>query len=132
QRRPIVVSNLSGFITKGEGLYKTLIELGYSHGHVEYQDYENEAMELADIEADNQLPELSYIDQQQRKANLKELTELEDFNIEITGFTEFEIEEIMVDYDDFKVTGSPQSSPAPQPKENDAYAPEERFKAGQL
>lgn len=54
-RRPIVVSNLSGYIIKGHGAYAAARAAGWSQVPVEHQDYASEADELTDLLADNQL-----------------------------------------------------------------------------
>lgn len=52
-RQPVVVSNRSGFIVKGEGRFRTAILLSLRSVPVEYQEYETEEDELADLIADN-------------------------------------------------------------------------------
>jgi len=61
-RSPIVVSKRSGFITKGHGRLMALISLGWEVAPVDYQDYENEAQEYADIVADNAIAEWASLD----------------------------------------------------------------------
>ena len=55
QRAPIVVSNRSGFIIKGHGRLEAIKLLGWTKCAVDYQDYESEAQEYADMIADNQI-----------------------------------------------------------------------------
>lgn len=55
QRMPIVVSNRSGFIVKGHGRLEAIKLLGWDKCAVDYQDYESEAQEYADMIADNQI-----------------------------------------------------------------------------
>lgn len=66
-RNPIIVSARSGYITKGHGRLeaaKLLFgELGEARVPVEYQSYDNEAEEYADIVADNRIAELSQMDE---------------------------------------------------------------------
>lgn len=61
-RRPVTISRRSGHIVRGHGARLAAMELGLTEVPVEYQDYESEAAELADLAADNRLPELSQID----------------------------------------------------------------------
>jgi hypothetical protein len=58
-RRPIVVSKLSGCIVKGHGAWTGALhcEGGPDDVPVEYQDYADEASELADLVADNKSSE---------------------------------------------------------------------------
>lgn len=55
QRAPVVVSNRSGFIVKGHGRLEAIKFLGWDKCAVDYQDYESEAQEYADMIADNQI-----------------------------------------------------------------------------
>lgn len=52
-RIPIKVSNLSGFVTSGHGRLLAAIKLQMTEVPVDFQDYESEAQEYADIQADN-------------------------------------------------------------------------------
>jgi len=61
-RRPIRVSNLSGFITAGHGASMAAKAMGWESVPVDYQDYETEQDELADLVADNRIAELAYLD----------------------------------------------------------------------
>jgi hypothetical protein len=54
-RRPVVVSRLSGCIVAGHGLWQALTELGVELCPVDFQDFADEAHELAHLTADNQL-----------------------------------------------------------------------------
>lgn len=55
QRAPIVVSKRSGFIVKGHGRLEAIRLLGWEKCAVDYQDYESEAQEYADMTADNEI-----------------------------------------------------------------------------
>ena len=61
-RAPITVSKRSGFIVRGHGRLMAAQKLGLSQVPVDYQDYESEAAEWADLIADNRLSELAEID----------------------------------------------------------------------
>jgi ParB-like chromosome segregation protein Spo0J len=82
-RNPIVISKLSGFITKGHGRLLAAQKLGVKQIPVDYQDYANPAAEWADIIADNRLSELSEID----LSDVKEiLDEIEGMDVDLTGY----------------------------------------------
>lgn len=102
-RQPITVSSRSGFIVKGHGRLMAAQVMQIEKVPVEYQHYENEAQEYADLIADNRLAELS-------KTDLEEVSDLlqdqifEDFDIELTGFDPLEFndneEETQIDVED--------------------------------
>ena len=63
---------------------------------VDEQDYESEAQEWADLVADNRIAELAEMD----RASLKDIIETLDtgeIDMELTGFTESELEDLMVE-----------------------------------
>jgi ParB-like chromosome segregation protein Spo0J len=96
-RAPITVSTRSGFIVRGHGRYEAAKLLGLKKVPVDFQDYANEAEEWADLIADNRIAELSEVD----NTILKDLIEEIDtgvINIELTGFTEEEIEKLMTSF----------------------------------
>lgn len=95
-RNPIVVSNRSGFVVKGHGRLMAAQKLGVSQVPIDRQDYASEAEEYADLLADNKIAELSKND----KGSLKDLLAEVDtgiIDIELTGFTEDEIEKMMTE-----------------------------------
>lgn len=93
-RAPITVSNRSGFIVRGHGRLMAAQKLKLAQVPVDYQDYENEAAEWADLIADNRLAELSEIDAPTLKDLLIEL-DTGAMDMELTGFTADEIEAMM-------------------------------------
>lgn len=82
-RNPITISRLSGFITKGAGRRKAAELLGVSQVPLDYQDYENEAAEYADLIADNRIAELAEPDLDLVKDILKSI---EGLDAELTGY----------------------------------------------
>jgi hypothetical protein len=86
-RQSIVVSNRSGLMTRGHGRLDAALLLGYENAPVDFQDYESEEAEIADMIADNRLSELSEMDEQQLVRVLREL-QAAGHDIELTGFTE--------------------------------------------
>lgn len=90
-RAPVVVSKRSGFITKGHGRLEALKRIeGVRDVPVDYQDYENEAMEYADMVADNKIAELAKTDLSQVIDDVK-LLDLPD--LDLLGIPDFELPE---------------------------------------
>lgn len=93
-RRPAIVSRRSGFVTKGNGLVLSALHGLLPLVPVEYQHYDTEADEIADVIADNRLHQLS-------KFNNKILTELlvrlDDGTQDMrrTGYQQDELEDLM-------------------------------------
>ena len=58
-RVPITISNRSGFIVRGHGRLDAAKLLGIEQCPVDFQDYESDAQEWADIIADNKISELA-------------------------------------------------------------------------
>ena len=93
-RNAITVSNLSGLIVKGHGRMEAAAWANLSEAPVEYQDYDSEAEEWADLIADNRLAELSTL-------NTGELLEMVNeidtgvVPLEMTGYTTEDIEAII-------------------------------------
>jgi ParB/Sulfiredoxin domain len=93
-RNPIVVSNRSGLITKGHARFKAATLLREKSAPVDFQDYDSEKEEIADMIADNRLAELADLD----RSMLRELAEqLDDgaFDMDLTGFDNAALEELM-------------------------------------
>ena len=61
-RYPIKVSKLSGFITSGHGRLEAAKHLGLEAVPVSVQDYQDEAQEYADLQADNAIASWSELD----------------------------------------------------------------------
>ncbi len=64
-RRPITVSRRSGFIVAGHGLFQALEMMGALKAPVDYQDFKDEAHELAHLAADNKLAEYGVVNEAQ-------------------------------------------------------------------
>lgn len=84
QRSPIVVSKRSGFIVKGHGRLEAIKMLGWEKCAVDYQDYESEAQEYADMVADNQIATWAEFDNEML---LQELPSL-DIDTDLLGMME--------------------------------------------
>ena len=90
-RSPIVVSKLSGFIVKGHGRYEAAKLLQVENVPVDFQEYENQATEWADLIADNRIAELSETDNDLLRNIIGEVKDdLSD--VELTGFLDTEID----------------------------------------
>ena len=104
-RAPITVSTRSGFIVRGHGRLLAARKLGLAEVPVDYQAYETEAAEWADLIADNRLSELSETDDLLLKDLLQELGTSE-LDLELTAYTADEIDQMLgsakeVQEDDF-------------------------------
>lgn len=84
-RQAIVVSKRSGQITKGHGRKAFAIEAGLTEFPVDYQDYESEAAEMADVLADNELALEAEINLLEVRDILND-TDFADYDIELTGY----------------------------------------------
>ena len=94
-RQPIKVSTLSGYIVSGHGRYQAALFMGAEFVPVDYQDYESEEAELADLLADNRIAELAEMDEK-LLAEIFHSIDLVDFETQLTGYTKDEIDEIII------------------------------------
>jgi len=92
-RRCAVVSKLSGYVIKGNGMVQMAQRHGY-HVPVEYQDYRTKTEEIRDLVADNKLAELAEDDETALK---KLLSELAADEIELAAVTAEDIEALIRD-----------------------------------
>lgn len=99
-RAPITVSKRSGFVIRGHGRLEAAKLLNYDKVPIDYQDYENEAMEWADMIADNKIAEMAEIDDELLKTLLTDLKDI-DFDIELSSFTVDDID-FMLKIDKYK------------------------------
>jgi ParB-like chromosome segregation protein Spo0J len=95
-RQPIVVSKRSGFIVKGHGRLESAILAGLQEVPVDIQDYKSEAEEYADMIADNRIAELSQMNSDTLIDLIEELEEV-DFDLDLTGFEEYDIDQLIKD-----------------------------------
>jgi DNA modification methylase len=89
-RYPIKVSKLSGYITSGHGRLDAAMNLGLNQVPVNYQDYENEQQELADLTSDNAIALWAEIDIAEIY-NQIDSTFGADFKIDLLGLENFEV-----------------------------------------
>ncbi|KUG17133.1 dna modification methylase [hydrocarbon metagenome] len=94
-RNPIVISKLSGFITKGHGRLLAAQKLGVKQIPVDYQDYANPAAEWADIIADNKIAELATPDNKLIKEILDEIRG--DIDLDLTGYAGVQMDQLLKD-----------------------------------
>lgn len=93
-RAPITVSRRSGFIVRGHGRYAAAKELGAKKVPVDWQEYQSEAEEWADLIADNRIAELSDL----YLPDVRELMQSFDtgeIDLELTGFEGDDLENLM-------------------------------------
>ncbi len=89
-RYPIKVSNLSGFITSGHGRLLAAKHLGWEKVPVNYQDYESEEQEYADVQADNAIASWAELDLAGINSDIGDLGP--DFDINLLGIKDFQID----------------------------------------
>lgn len=94
-RAPITVSTRSGCIVKGHGRLIAAREMGATKVPIDYQNYNSDEEELADLIADNRIAELAEIDNQMLAELFAEIKLDPDFDISLTGFTEEEYLELL-------------------------------------
>jgi hypothetical protein len=99
-RNPIVVSARSGFIIAGHGRLAAALRLGLEKVPVDSQHFESEADEWAHLVADNRIAELADMDQEGLGDLLRDLGEVDDFDLGLCGFSEAEIDRMLSDPDD--------------------------------
>lgn len=89
-RSPIVVSQLSGFITRGHGRLAAAKKNGWDEVPVNYQEYASEEQEYADLVADNAIAEWAALDLSSINSELPDLGP--DFDIDLLGIKSFSLD----------------------------------------
>lgn len=89
-RYPIKVSNRSGYITSGHGRLEAAGLNEWSEVPVNFQDYESDEQEYADVQADNAIASWAELDLAALNADLADLGP--DFDIDLLGIRDFVIE----------------------------------------
>jgi len=105
-RVPITVSNLSGFIVRGHARLMAAKALRCREAPVDYQDYESNAEEWADLVADNHIAELAEMNEDLLKALILEIDAI-GLDLELTGLDLEKINELMKDSDLIKQSKDP-------------------------
>lgn len=85
-RSPIVVSNRSGYITKGHCTLSAARFNGWDKVPVSYQDYEDDAQEYAHMTSDNAIAEWASIDMDSVYA---EVARLDIPDVDVLGFENY-------------------------------------------
>jgi hypothetical protein len=98
-RWPIAISKRSGFVSKGHGRLLFAQKLGVREVPVDYQDYETEADEWADVLADNKLQEFAEPDLDLVKDVLESVEALEDWR------TAYDLEELNKEIGSVEIPG---------------------------
>lgn len=112
-RAPITVSKLSGFIVKGHGRLQAAKLLGCETVPVDYQEYENESLEYADLMADNRIAELSEIDNKKLLELFQEF-DVGEVDFDLSGYTEDFYKELASAFDEYEgdeLLGDPDEVP---------------------
>ena len=99
-RAPITVSIVSGLIVKGHGRLMAAELLGCKTVPVDFQYYENESLELADLMADNRISELSEIDNK-KLLNLFEEFDSGEVDFSLSGYDEKFYKELAHSFDEY-------------------------------
>lgn len=89
-RYPIKVSKASGFVTSGHGRIEAAKLNGWDKVPVNYQEYDSEEQEYADLIADNSIALWSELDLSGINMDLGDLGP--DFDINLLGLKDFTIE----------------------------------------
>ncbi len=89
-RYPIKVSKRSGFITSGHGRLEAAKKLGLKEVPVNFQEYDSEEQEYADLTADNAIALWAEIDFAAINADLPDLGP--ELNIDMLGIKDFILE----------------------------------------
>ena len=95
-RAPVTVSNRSGFVVRGHGRLEAALLLGCMVP-IDRQDYASDSEEWADLIADNRIAELAEIDDSLMAELLAEIGET-DFNLELTGYSSKQIDNLLADF----------------------------------
>ena len=100
-RSPIIVSKRSGMIVKGHGRLMVAKHLGLEEVPVNFQDYESETMELADLMSDNQIAKVSEINKK-KLMDLFEEFDSGEIEFELSGYDEKFYKELAHSFDEFE------------------------------
>lgn len=121
-RKPITVSNRSGFVVSGHGRLQAALLLGAVQVPVDYQDYANEAEEYADLVADNRIAELSSVDEDLLIDILNEINDT-DIDTILTGYEYHEIDDLINSEEITQVMDSFDYSNTPQKQDTSSLNP---------
>lgn len=94
-RNPILMSARSGFVVAGHGRLAAALQLGLRSVPVDVQEFATEADEWAHLVADNRIAELADMDKDGLGDLLRDLGDVEDFDLELSGFDTGEIDRML-------------------------------------
>lgn len=131
-RAPITISTRSGYIVRGHGRLMAAQLLGAESVPVDFQHYESDAAEKADMIADNRISEFSDLDDDILSELLEQINGT-DFDIELSGFDMEEIHKFLEieadttytftsDQPEHDYPFAPDTSQAPQVNPHDFYS----------
>jgi len=92
-RAPLVISKRSGFLVNGHGRLMAAKKAGQKEVPVNFQDFENEAQEIAHLYADNKIAELAEHDDAIMLEGIKDIG-MEDFDFDLLGIEDFNIQTV--------------------------------------
>lgn len=118
-RRPISVSNQTGFMVVGHGRLLAAQKLGMTEVPVIYQDYESEDQEFADMTADNAIASWAELDLSGINTDILEHPELDLDLLGLKDFEPIEPEKIEPQCDEDEVPDAPAEA---NTKPGDLYA----------
>ncbi len=96
QRKPITISNLTGFIVTGHGTLMAAKKAGAKKIAVDFQDFENEAQEYAHVVADNGIALQSELNKGMIASKIVDFGP--DFNVEMLGLDGFKLDYSEIDF----------------------------------
>lgn len=97
-RNNITVSKRSGMIVKGHGRLEAARLAGTGYAPIEWQEYQTESDELADLVADNRIAELAVLDKDRITDILAQLdANTEGLDISMTGFDAETVKKMLED-----------------------------------
>ena len=95
-RRPITVSERSGYIVRGHGALLAARQLGLAEVPVEIQRYPSEAAELADLVADNRVADFATVDNDALAAVLSKIAAEQGSGV-VTGYDPEELAALLAE-----------------------------------
>lgn len=104
-RYPVKVSRQSGFVTSGHGRIEAAKLNGWTEIPVNFQDYESDEQEYADVQADNAIASWSELDLSGINLDLADLGP--DFDIDLLGLKNFSIDPSYSDFEEPEEKGEP-------------------------
>lgn len=93
-RAPITISTRSGYIVRGHGRLMAARLLGLESVPADFQSYESDEAEKADMLADNRIAEFSNLDEEILAELLNEISD-SDIDMELTGFDFEEVSKLL-------------------------------------